>query len=49
MIVRLTTTMVVVLRNDFYPRAITGIDAAGRFGLQGYMRNAEAGLQHLPR
>ena len=49
MIVMVTVTMIAVLGDDLYPRAITGIDAAGWFGLQGHMRNAETGLQHLPR
>lgn len=53
MIMMVTVTMVgvriVVAGDDFYLRAITGIDYAGGFGLQGHMRNSETGLQHLPR
>jgi len=41
--------MIAPVRQDFYPGAISGIDAAGRFWLQGHVRDAEAGLQHLPR
>src|SRR5579859_6109683 len=56
MVVTMTMTGIVIavpviarMRQDFYPSAISGIDAAGRFGLQGHVRYAEAGLQHQPR
>ena len=41
--------MIALLRNDFYARTIAGINAAGRLGLQGHMRDSETGLKHLSR
>lgn len=49
MAVSMTGYAIVLLREDFYPCPIAGIDAAGRLWLQGHVRNAESGLQHLPR
>ena len=49
MTVSMSGCAIVLLRKYFYPRPIAGIDAAGRFWLKGYVRNAESGLQNLPR